>query len=88
MTNFDNTKKALIEYDANEAARDALWLAVKTNADVEAAEKADLDALLKVRAAFYQDTKDINSERTVMRSVGIKFMRHCAELVDAPTTRG
>lgn len=58
---FENTRQALIEYDAGKPARDTAWNRVETNDDVTACENADKLALRKVQQAFHKDTSDINS---------------------------
>jgi len=75
---FENTKKALAEFEAGEEARDKLLFDAETNADVEAWQKVEHEALLKVRAAFAEDTKQINSRETVMSCTDIGFMKKCA----------
>lgn len=56
-----NTKKALIEYDANRAGREALFDAIESDSDFfewEALEKSDTE---KVCVAYYEDTKSFNT---------------------------
>ena len=75
---FTRTRAALAEYDSGEPARRAVWYGeFATDADDFRAEAADKAALDKVRAAFYQDTKEINSHENCMR-VDLGFMRQCA----------
>jgi len=61
MTSFHRTREALVAYDADTPRRDALWDAVQTNEDVYAAEAEDKAAADKVREAFAEDTKNVNS---------------------------
>lgn len=77
MRTFDNTRKALIEFDAGAAERQRLWDSIESNQDVEAAVAADNAAKNKVREAFYEDTKDINSKENCM-CVEVDFMRRLA----------
>lgn len=70
---------ALAEYDRTAPERNAAWDAVKNNADVAAAEKADEGALEAVQEAFYQVTKDRNSREGCLR-VDIAFARNIAKL--------
>lgn len=60
MTTFDNTIKALEEFDAGNAGRQALWDAVWDAESLDRAEIAEAEALRKVQKAFYEDTKHIN----------------------------
>lgn len=69
--------EALAEYDRTAPARKEMWDSVESNQDVHAAEKADIDALVKVQDAFYEVTKDRNS-RASCAQVGLDFMRRIA----------
>lgn len=75
---FDNTRAALVEFDAGKPEREAMWQpkALKTLADCAKAEAAEKKALEKVQLAFYQDTKHINCLDNCRR-VDIGFMRQC-----------
>lgn len=75
---FENTRKALQEFDETAAQRAQAWSVVETNDEVGACEVADNAALNKVREAYYLDTKDINSKDNCMR-VDLEFMRRMAE---------
>ena len=55
------TRLAVAEYDAGEPARYARMMATRTNDEVWAAVAADKAAADKVREAFAEDTKEINS---------------------------
>ena len=79
---FDNTRKAFIKFDKSAAKRKKLWDSVNSNADVEAAQKADHDALALVQEAFYEDTSDINSHDHCTR-VDESFMRRMANRAPA-----
>lgn len=72
---FTNTQAALATYDADTPRREALWQDAKTDADVDAAERADAEALQRVRDAYWEDTKDINSRD---HRADINFMREMA----------
>ena len=72
---FTNTRAALITYDAGSAQRQKLWTAADTNDDVNEAVAADRAALELVQAAFYEDTKAINTRRHC-ELADIQFMRH------------
>lgn len=76
---FDNTKVALIEYDAGAAIRAQKWNAVESDQDVDDCELADHEALCKVREAFFLDTASYNRRDNVMQ-LPIDFMRKCAFL--------
>lgn len=54
------TRKALEEYEASQAQRDAAFDAATTNDEVWAAFAADEEAADKVRRAIEADTADIN----------------------------
>jgi len=72
---FENTRQALAEFDATQAARDKAWTTVETAMDVLAAETTDRVALRKVQEAFYKDTMDINSlDHCYLADIG--FMRY------------
>ena len=71
---FMHTKQALVVFDAGKPARDSAWDRVETNADVNAADKADREAMRLVQEAFWRDTHDINSHANCMR-VDLGFMR-------------
>lgn len=60
------------------AARPASLLVLSIEM-VQAAEQADIDALNKVREAFYEATKDRNSKSSCMR-IDIEFARKIAQL--------
>ena len=75
---FDNTRKALVEFDATRIARQKAWHEVETNSDVFKAELDDHAALAKVQEAFHQDTKEFNSRESCSR-VDIQFMWEMAE---------
>ena len=70
-------KDALSEYDRSIPERQRLWDIAESNADVASAEEADLAALNKVRAAFYEVTQDRNSRESCQR-VDLEFMRQIA----------
>lgn len=70
-------KDALAEYDRTTLERERLWDTAESNAAVAAAEEADLVALNKVRAAFYEVTQDRNSRESCQR-VDLGFMRQIA----------
>jgi len=72
-------RDAIAAFDAGSAERAQQWDAIENNADLEAAEAADLKALETVREAFWQLTKDRNS-RAHCSIVGIEFMRRIAQL--------
>lgn len=75
---FTNTQAALIEYDASALPRNEAWNDASCNESVDAAEKADKDALVAVQAAFHLDTQDINS-REHCALVDLDFMRRMAK---------
>ena len=77
---FTHTRAALAKYEMGAALRQAFWEVAEfeSSADVHRLEAADKAALDEVRAAFYQDTKDVNSVGDCML-VDIGFMRKCAE---------
>lgn len=75
---FENTRKALVEFDEMAAQRAHAWTTIETNDEVEACAAADTAALNKVREAYYLDTKDINSRENCMR-VDLEFMRKMVE---------
>lgn len=74
MTGFENTMKALAEWDAGEPARQMAWNKVETGEDVAACQAADAAALALVQNAFYQDTHHINA-MDHCRLVGIEDIR-------------
>lgn len=74
---FNNTRDALIIYDASEDDREKAWEHTQSDRDVFAAEAADLAALNKVREAYFLDTKLFNYHDTCML-VPLHFMREMA----------
>lgn len=60
MTTFDNTIKALAEWDAGEQARKAAWNGIETALDLATCQANEAVALARVQNAFYQDTYHIN----------------------------
>lgn len=64
---FGHTAAALIVFDSTAAPRARAWETAETQADVDAAETADINALLPVLKAFHRDTRDINSVESCMR---------------------
>lgn len=81
MNTFTNTKAAIKEYDLDTPRLRKLWDSVESNEDVYAAEKEEESALRKVRLAFFEDTKEINSWGSCSR-VDIDFMRRMSKLND------
>ena len=72
-----HSTRALFEYDRTQPNRDRMWERV-TKADVEAVVAEDADALLKLRLAFYEDTKHINCLDNCL-IVDVAFIRKCVE---------
>lgn len=64
---FGRTAAALIVFESTVAERARAWETAETNADIDAAERADIDALRPVQEAFHGDTRDINSLESCMR---------------------
>ena len=60
QSQFPNTAEALVVFDATAEAREAAWSNAMTDADVDAAQAADKQALAEVQVAFYEDTVHIN----------------------------
>lgn len=71
---FPNTAKALKRYDAAKVDRDRTFDQADTDEKVADAIKADLDAEHRVQDAFWEDTKDINSQDHC-RVAAISFLR-------------
>jgi hypothetical protein len=61
MQTFTHTRAALAIFDASAPERRAAWDRVESEADINAAEQADRDALTALQTAFHQDTADTNS---------------------------
>jgi hypothetical protein len=74
---FDNTRRALVEYDAGAAERNAAWDRIENADELLDAEQADQVALEKVQEAFHKDTADINSRDSCAHAPLI-FMRRMA----------
>ena len=64
---FGHTAAALIVFDSTVAQRARAWETAETVADIDAAERADTDALRPVQVAFHKDTHDINRLESCMR---------------------
>lgn len=64
---FGHTAAALIVFDSTLAQRARAWETAETVADIDAAERADIDALRPVQEAFHKDTHDINRLESCMR---------------------
>jgi hypothetical protein len=64
---FGHTAAALIVFDSTVAERARAWDAVESAEDIDAAERADIDALRPVQEAFHRDTSDINRLESCMR---------------------
>lgn len=83
MTTFDNTIKALAVYDSNKEHRDRLFNSITEGNYLECEQKyeewqkVELEDLLKVQTAFWEDTKEYNSLDNCKR-VDIFFMRRVA----------
>lgn len=72
-----HSKKALDHYDKVDAPRvDWLFEQATTDAEVHAAVRAEEESILKVRKAFFEDTKGINSLSNCM-IVTLDFVRKC-----------
>lgn len=80
---FENTKAALKVYDEGKAEREARWHVSLSNAQVDAAEKADMDAIERVQLAFHRDTMPANSVDNC-KLLGINDIRHMAGLDPEP----
>lgn len=78
MTDFKNTRAALVVFDAGADERDRAWADADTDEAVAAAHALDKNALKKVQLAFYEDTKQFNSENQCL-AVDLGHMRACAE---------
>lgn len=76
---LSRSKAALEEYDRTQPERDAMILNARTNEDVAAWQKAEDDAITKVRDAFWEDTKDRNSRETIMKSMAVSAVRRFVE---------
>jgi hypothetical protein len=77
MSVLQHTLDALKVFDEGRAARAAAWENLRTNADTDAAFKADQDALEMLRQAFYADTKGLNS-LDHCRMVDERYIRYAA----------
>lgn len=76
MTDFTRTREALKVYDADTPRRDKLWNDAMTNEAVYAAQAEDKVAADKVREAFAEDTKHVNSrERAFLVSPNDPWLR-------------
>lgn len=82
MTTFDNTREALVAFDAGRMARAMAWETVNTVDDVVKAEEADRLALRAVQDAFHEDTKEFNSHESCRRA-DLDFMRRMTSKVTA-----
>lgn len=71
--------EAIKEYDRTAPERQKLWDNIESNQDVRDAEKADLEALERVQAAFWKVTRDRNSLESCLR-IDIDFARQIANL--------
>lgn len=71
---FDHTAAALIVFESTVTQRARAWATADSVDDIVAAERADIEALHFVQAAFYQDTRDINSFESCMR-MGLASLR-------------
>lgn len=58
---FTRTRQALQAYDAEKPSIAALFELAMTNEEVEFAVKAEKEEADKVREAFFEDTKEVNS---------------------------
>ena len=63
LNTFEHSRRALAVFDAGAEERQKAWDSIDTAEDVEACEKADLQAEALVQEAFFQDAKDINSRK-------------------------
>lgn len=61
MTDFTRTREALKAYDIEKVSLRVLWDKAATNEEVVNIEALEKVACDKVRAAFYEDTKEVNS---------------------------
>lgn len=75
---FGHTAAALIVYQSGAAARAQAWDTADTDADVDAAQLADRNALHLVQLAYHRDTSDINSRANCLR-VDLAFMQRMAK---------
>lgn len=74
---WTRTRAALAEYDRGQAGRDAQLEAVATEDDEQSWQDAVEAARDLVRLAFWEDTKDLNSQENCLIT-GIDFIRRCA----------
>jgi hypothetical protein len=59
--NLERTRKAILEYEEGDDARTDMLRNAQDRAQVEAWEKAEAEALEKLRRAFLEDTSDRNT---------------------------
>lgn len=64
---FGHTAAALTVFDSTVAERARAWDAAETVEDIDAAERADIDALRPIQETFHRDTSDINRLESCMR---------------------
>lgn len=75
---FGHTAAALIVFDSTVAQRARVWKTAETASAVNAAERADIEALRLVQEAFYRDTSDINGRESCLR-VDLASLRKLAK---------
>lgn len=74
---FENTLAALKVYDEGATDREAAWHNVLNDADVNAADRADKAAALKVQVAFHHDTAPLNHIENCT-FININYIRYVA----------
>jgi len=67
MTDFTHTLAAMRVYESTLPERNAAWDKVETNEDVDELYRCDMEAVDKVRDAYYEDTKAFNSREHCSR---------------------
>ncbi|MFJ1470211.1 hypothetical protein [Massilia orientalis] len=75
---FGHTAAALIVFESTLAQRARAWETAECAQDIDAAERADIEALIPVQEAFFRDTCDINSRIDCMR-MDIASLRRIAK---------
>lgn len=66
MTDFTRSRAALAEWEEGKPARDRLWATIGSEVEITDAMNVEDEAAKKVKLAFYEDTKHINSLEDVM----------------------
>lgn len=77
MNDLPKTRAALMEYYDDQPRIADLWNQVKDYETFKVAESADIDALIKLREVFAEETAEYNKREDAMRRTVFEIRQSC-----------